>query len=401
MTWWMLGAGLALAVFGAVAGTALISLSRAELSRAVAGQLRGEAGSLAWLAEMEEFLGATAALTALGVTIMGAALPAFFRGFTPAALALLLLLVAMPLVLLAGYLLPRWLVQPRAELLRRVVSPVLRPVARLLRVILPARPIPGAGELRAVWREGAAAGLRSDDDLLKVAGVMTFAERPVREVMTPRTDVVAVSESDALEDISAVFAQSGYSRLPVYRGNLDEIVGMLHAFDLFRLRPGDQLPIRPVATAPGGRPCGEVLLDMQRERRHLAVVLDEFGGTLGIVTLENLLESLVGEIFDEFEGESGPGGPPGPRLFEADASTALSELSDRFETRFPNVRTSTAGGLLTELAGRIPQAGERFLVGDIEFEVLQSTPTRVERVLVRRGSLQPIVLAPSVGGDKA
>ena len=401
MTWWMLGIGLALAVFGAVAGTALVSLSRAELSRAVAGQLRGEAGSLAWLAEMEEFLGATASLTALGVTIMGAALPAFFRGFTPAALALLLLLVVMPLVLLTGYFLPRWLVQPRAELLRRVVGPVLRPVARLLRVILPARPAPGAGELRAVWRESASAGLRSDDDLLKVAGVMTFAERPVREVMTPRTDVVAVSESDALEDISAVFGQSGYSRMPVYRGNLDEIVGMLHAFDLFRLRPGDQLPIRPVATAPAGRPCGEVLLDMQRERRHLAVVLDEFGGTLGIVTLEDLLEALVGEIFDEF-GEEGPAGPPaGPEVFETDGATSLSELSDRFETRFPTVRTSTAGGLLTELAGRIPQTGERFLIGEIEFEVLQSTPTRVERVLVRRGSLQPVVLLPSPTGEEA
>ena len=401
MTWLMLGIGLALAIFGAVAGTALVSLSRAELSRAVAGQLRGEAGSLAWLAEMEEFLGATASLTALGVTIMGAALPAFFRGFTPAALALLLLLVVMPLVLLTGYLVPRWLVQPRAELLRRVVGPVLRPVARLLRVILPARPTPGAGELRAVWRESASAGLRSDDDLLKVAGVMTFAERPVREVMTPRTDVVAVSESDALEDISAVFGQSGYSRMPVYRGNLDEIVGMLHAFDLFRLRAGDQLPIRPVATAPAGRPCGEVLLDMQRERRHLAVVLDEFGGTLGIVTLEDLLEALVGEIFDEF-GEEGAAGPPaGPEVFETDGATSLSELSDRFETRFPTVRTSTAGGLLTELAGRIPQAGERFLVGEIEFEVLQSTPTRVERVLVRRGSLQPVVLVPSPTREEA
>jgi putative hemolysin len=401
MTWWMLGIGLGLAVFGAVAGTALVSLSRAELSRAVAGQLRGEAGSLAWLAEMEEFLGATASLTALGVTIMGAALPAFFRGFTPAALALLLLLVVMPLVLLTSYFLPRWLVQPRAELLRRVVGPVLRPVARLLRVILPARPAPGAGELRAVWRESASAGLRSDDDLLKVAGVMTFAERPVREVMTPRTDVVAVAESDALEDISAVFGQSGYSRMPVYRGNLDEIVGMLHAFDLFRLRPGDQLPIRPVATAPAGRPCGQVLLDMQRERRHLAVVLDEFGGTLGIVTLEDLLEALVGEIFDEF-GEEGTAGPPaGPEVLETDGATSLSELSDRFETRFPTVRTSTAGGLLTELAGRIPQAGERFLVGEIEFEVLQSTPTRVERVLVRRGSLQPVVLVPSTTREEA
>jgi putative hemolysin len=363
--------------------------------------LRGEAGSLAWLAEMEEFLGATGALTALGVILMGASLPSFFRGFTPAAVALLLLLVAMPLVLLAGYLLPRWLVRPRAELLRRAVGPVLRPVARLLRLILPARQLPRAGELRAVWRESAAAGLRSDDDLLKVAGIMTFAERPVREAMTPRTDLVAVAEGDSLEDIATVFGQSGYSRLPVYRGNLDEIVGMLHAFDLFRLRAGDRLPIRPVATAPASRPCGEVLLDMQRERRHLAVVLDEFGGTQGIVTLENLLESLVGEIFDEFDDGRATAGPDGPHVVEVDGATPLPELSERFGTAFPAVRTSTAGGLLSELAGRIPQAGERFLVGDLEFEVLQATPTRIERVLVRRGSLQPVVLLQPPGRDRA
>ena len=99
---------------------------------------------------------------------------------------------------------------------------------------------------------------------------MAFSVRPVREVMTPRTDIVAVDESAALEDIRMVFAQSGYSRIPVYRGTLDDIVGMLHAFDLFKLRPGDPLPVRPVAVTPASRSCGDLLLDMQRERRHLA-----------------------------------------------------------------------------------------------------------------------------------
>src|SRR6185295_14325063 len=148
---------------------------------------------------------------------------------------------------------------------------------------------------------GAAVGLRADDELVMVGGVMAFSVRPVREVMTPRTDIVAVDEGAALEDIRMVFAQSGYSRIPVYRGTLDEIIGMLHAFDLFKLRPGDPLPIRPVAMAPASRSCGDLLLDMQRERRHLAVLLDEFGGTLGIATLEDLLEELVGEIFDEHD----------------------------------------------------------------------------------------------------
>src|SRR6185369_1580494 len=119
------------------------------------------------------------------------------------------------------------------------------------------------------------------------------------EVMTPRTELVAISEEAAGDEVRQAFIQSGYTRVPVYRGTLDEIVGMVHAFDLFRLSPGDPLPIRPVAVAPAGRPCGDVLLDMQRERRHLAVVLDEFGGTLGIVTLEDLLEAMVGEIVDE------------------------------------------------------------------------------------------------------
>lgn len=396
MIWAVLFIGLGLAIFGAVAGTALVSLSRLELTRAVAGQLKGGTGSLPWLAEMEEYLGVTATLTALGVIVVGAAIPAFFSGFTLAALALLLVLVAVPLVLLAGYLIPRWVARPRAGALRNLVVPALRPLAHLVRLVLPARILPGPSELRAVWREGAAAGLPADDELIMVGGVMTFADRPVREVMTPRTELVAVAEDDALEDITAVFAQSGYSRLPVYRGTLDEIVGMLHAFDLFKLRPGDRLPVRPVANAPAGRTCGDLLLDMQRERRHLAVVLDEFGGTLGIVTLEDLLEELVGEIFDESEGAEPAGS--GPLLLEVDGATEIAAIEEHFGVALPSAKTSTAGGLLAELAGRIPQAGERFLVRGLEVDVLHAGPTRVERVLIRRGSPTPVVLAPPVSG---
>lgn len=394
MIWTIFSIGLLLAVFGAVAGTALVSLSRLELTRAVAAQLKGAPGSISWLAEMEQYLSVTAILTALGVIIIGAAIPALLTGFTLAAVALLLLLVAVPSVILAGYLVPRWLARPRAEKLRNFVVPMLRPVSRVVGLLLPARPVPGASELRAVWREGAASGLAVDDELIMVGGVMTFTERPVREVMTPRTNLVAVSEDDSLDDIAQVFAQSGYSRLPVYRGTLDEIVGMLHAFDLFKLKPGDRLPVRPVAQAPASRTCGDLLLDMQRERRHLAVVLDEFGGTLGIVTLEDLLEELVGEIFDEYDGQPQQEGN-GPLVYEADGSMPVSAIEERFEVTLPNARTSTASGLLAELAGRIPQPGERFLVRGLEFDVLQASPTRVERVLIRRGPPAPIVLAPA------
>lgn len=397
MTWVVLLGGLLLAIFGAVAGTALVSVSRMELTRAVAGQLRGGAGSLAWIAEMEEYLGVTAVLTALGVVMVGAAIPPFLPGATLAVI-LLIVLGSVPAVILLGYLVPRWLARPRAEALRNLIVPVLRPVARVVGVLLPARAVPGASELRALWREGAAAGFAADEELIMVGGVMTFTERPVREVMTPRTDLVAVSEADGLDDIAAVFAQSGYTRLPVYRGTLDEIVGMLHAFDLFKLKPGDRLPIRPVANAPASRSCGDLLLDMQRERRHLAVVLDEFGGTQGIVTLEDLLEELVGEIFDEYDRQE-VATPGGPLLREADGATPLDALEGEFEVRLPRSRTASIGGLVAELAGRIPQAGERFLLAGLEVDVLQATPTRVERVLIRRAPPAPVVLAPAQPGE--
>ncbi len=184
MIWIVLLIGFGLTIFGAVAGTALMSLSRLELTRAVAGQLRGATGSFSWLSEMEQYLGVTATLTALGVIVVGAAIPAFLGGFTPAVLALLLGLVMMPSVLLAGYLIPRWLVRPRAEALRHPVVQVLRPISRVLGLVLPARALPGTGELRGFWRKGAATGVAVDDELIMVGGVMTFTERPVRGVMS-------------------------------------------------------------------------------------------------------------------------------------------------------------------------------------------------------------------------
>lgn len=400
MIWIVFSIGIVLTVFGATASTGLVSVSRLELAHAVSRQLRGGPGSLAWLAEMETFLGVTTAITALGMVVLGAATPALFTGISLPGLIALLVLVALPVVLLGGYLLPRWLARTNPVAVRSRVVPILRPLTWLLGLFLPTRAAGSAADLRTIWRQGAASGLGSDEELIMIGGVMTFAERAVREVMTPRTDLVAIAEDAPLEEITAIFAQSGYSRLPVYRGTLDEIVGMLHAFDLFKLRPGDQLPIRPVANAPAGRACGDLLLDMQRERRHLAVVLDEFGGTLGIVTFEDLLEQLVGEIFDEFdEGAGGPGGATAS-LFESDGATPISAIEERFDCKLPTARTSTVSGLLTELGGRIPIAGERFIVRTLLFDVVQASPTRVERVLIRAVPPPPVLLAPALSEDR-
>jgi len=391
MIWIVVAVGLLISVFGATAGAALITVSRAELTRVVGRRLRGAAPSLTWLAEVDANLTAASATTSLGVLIVGAALPALLAG-SGRRLLVLVALAGVPLVLLAAYLVPRWLTLPRAQGVSDRVMPLLRPWSRILGLVLPTRGAKRPTDLRSIWREGAAVGLRADDELVMVGGVMAFSVRPVREVMTPRTELVAVEEHAPLDDIRMVFAQSGYSRIPVYRGTLDEIVGMLHAFDLFKLRPGDPLPVRPVAMTPGSRACGDLLLDMQRERRHLAVVLDEFGGTLGIATLEDLLEELVGEIFDEHDDEVRAEPAGGPTVLETDGNLSPEAIEERFGVTLPEGRSTTVAGRIVEWAGRIPNSGERFLVRGLELDILEASPTKIERMIIRSGGTPAVAL---------
>jgi CBS domain containing-hemolysin-like protein len=329
----------------------------------------------------------------LGVIVLGASFPVLFSGVRFFIVATLIILVAVPVVLFSGYLLPRWLAQPRAESIVRAVVPVLRPWAAIVAPLLPSRQGRRPPEIRSVLREGAAAGLDNDEEMMMVAGVMSFSDRPVREVMTPRTDMVAIADDADLADIRLTFAQSGYTRIPVYRGTLDEIVGMLHAFDLFKLVPGAPLPVRPVTLAPASRRCGDLLLDMQRERRHLAVILDEFGGTLGLASFEDLLEELVGEIYDEHDEETREMPVPVPGVFEADGAAPPSAIEERFGVTLAETQATTISGLLMDLAGRIPQAGERFLLQGLEIDVIQASPNRVERVLIRPGPVAAVPLS--------
>jgi CBS domain containing-hemolysin-like protein len=394
--WIALALGLLLTTFGAAAGAAQMTVSRRELARALSRRLRGAGPPLDWLIEVDARLTAASATTSLGAVLLAAALPAVL-GSTLAISVAAVALMAIPFALAAGYLVPRWLTEPRAEHVLGAIMPILKPWSRVVGVVLPRRSGHRQQDLRTVWREITAPRAADDDEMALIGGVMSFTQRQVREVMTPRIEMVAVSEDSALGDIARVFAESGYSRIPVYRRTLDEIVGMLHAFDLFKLREAAALPIRPVAVAPATRNCGDLLLDMQRERRHLAIVIDEFGGTLGLVTLEDLLEELVGEIFDEHDegaGSTPASGTPMPpsALVEADGTVSVADVGARFGVDLPHSQATTLAGLIAELAGRIPAAGERFALGPLEVDVVQASPARIERMLVRRAPPRPIRL---------
>ncbi len=393
MIWLLFALALALALFGATAQAALLLTSRAALAEAVSRRLRGGTESLAWLEDVERDLAAAAVTTSLAVILIGAVLTALVAGTSVLQLALLLVLGVVPAILFSGFMLPRWLTPARAEAIAATLGPIIRPWGRVVGVLLPSREGMPATDLRSIWRGSAQTGLPADEELVTIGGVMAFAERKVREVMTPRTEVVAVAEDTGLSEIRHTFRESGYTRLPVYRGNLDEVVGMIHAFDLFRLQPGDPLPIRPVALAPEGRSCADLLVDMQRERRHMTVVIDEFGGTLGLVTLEDLLELMVGEIFDE-DAAASVQPSPGPDLLEVEGATPVDEIEEELGVEFPPGHAVSLAGRLVEQVGRIPLAGERFRLGTLEVDVITATPFRVERVIVRRRPPVTVTLGP-------
>jgi len=227
--------------------------------------------------------------------------------------------------------------------------------------------------------------LATTDEMAVVSGVLAFADRPVRELMTPRTAIVAFPEGILTAEAAHVLQQAGYSRYPVHRGSLDEVVGVAHTLDLLGRQPEDPILVRPPLSVPGTIRAADLMLEMQRGGQHLAVVLDEFGGTAGLVTFEDLLNDLVSELFEPVTSAAAA-----THVVEAEGSTPTAELADKLGVTLAGAQT--VGGLLIQALGRIPRAGERFTLKGLEFDILAASATRVERVAVRSGPvrLQPL-----------
>jgi putative hemolysin len=386
--WVLVLVGSLLAAFGTAAGVGAAGLSRLELTRWVSLRLRGAGVAGALLGTPGRILG-TANLIATGGTLLVAlGLAGVFRMLPPPLLSATVILLIVPVYSALTYALPRALALRWPEPVVRAAVPAVDRLGRALTLLLPTSTVPGT-TLTTMLRAGGGADLFERDELAVLSGLLAFTERPVREVMTARTELLAVAEGVPPEEVARIFAESGYSRVPVYRDSPDNIVGMIYVFDLLKLPPGGEPRVRPVLSVPASKRSADLLFEMQRERRQLAVVLDEFGGTAGITTLEDLLDDLVGEIFDVEAGE-GARDPLDIELLEASGATQTAELAARFNVRMPS-GSETIGGLLARVAGRIPRAGERLTYYGLEFDVLAATPTHVERAVVRR---TPVPLTP-------
>jgi len=378
--------GLGLAATAATIGVAAAAVSQAELTRWVSHKLRGAPAAAQALHDPARVLASANALTTLGVLAAAAAMPALLARVPPTFLGVVAIVAIVPLFVIAVYLLPRVLGRRRPEGIVTSAVPWMERAGFVLAPFIPRRDATPQGTLAAVL-SGDSGILAATDEIEVVSGVLAFSDRPIGELMTPRTTVVGIPEGMLAAEAAHVFVQSGYSRYPVYRGSLDEIVGVAHAFDLLFVAADAPVRLRPVLTAPGTKRAADLMLEMQRGGSHLAVVLDEFGGTAGLVTFEDLLRDLVSEVL---EGAVVPAieATAGTTVLELEGAAPATVLEERLGAGAAVRSAQTVGGLLIQALGRIPRTGERFQLGGLEFDVLAASATRVERVVVRPGPVR-------------
>lgn len=223
-----------------------------------------------------------------------------------------------------------------------------------------------------------------------IENVFEFTETTADQVMVPRSKIFAIDVTYPIDDLVDHVMEEGYSRLPVYEGSIDNIIGILFAKDLITVMHHKNLIIiqdilHPVFTVQEGAMLKQLLRDMQTRKVHMAIVQDEFGGTAGLVTLEDIIEELVGQIQDEYDDEAPLFSERTQNEWEFDASIHIDEINEVLPSPLPESEDyETLGGLITATAGRIPAAGDGVLLDEYTVQILSSTPRRVERVRMQR-----------------
>ncbi|MBI0445654.1 hemolysin family protein [Deinococcus sp. DB0503] len=247
-------------------------------------------------------------------------------------------------------------------------------------------------EIRMIVSASSQEGVLEDDEKELVYNVFDLSETTVREVMTPRTEMVTVEAACPLRRLLELNAEHGYSRVPVYQDSADNVVGVAHTSDVLRyLDRLDETLIadvmRPVFFVPEGMKINDLLAKMREKKSHMAIVVDEFGGTSGLVTLEDALEEIVGEIYDETDEEEQPLIEVlGEGIYLMDASLTVGEVEERLGTNLEDGEGEydTLSGFMTSHFGDIPEIGQSFVYGGWAFTVVDADQRRVTRVRVER-----------------
>jgi len=242
----------------------------------------------------------------------------------------------------------------------------------------------------AYLEKGEEQGLIEGDEKRLLQSIVDFGDTLAREVMTPRPDIVAIRADATVADLRALFREQEYSRFPVYKDNLDNILGLIRVKDLLQIddamlerRPIAPL-IRPLTVVPETKRVPELLKEFQRKQVQMAIVVDEYGGTAGLVTLEDLIEEIVGEIRDEDDVESEPVVDEGNGSYVFSAKVSIEELRDRVDVEIEPQGFETVGGYVLARLGRVPAVGETFELDGLHVEVLEAERRRIHKVRFRK-----------------
>lgn len=290
------------------------------------------------------------------------------------------------------------------ELLRRVTRPVLVVIHAIDEIVRRLAGAPREGddpseelerEILDAVTQAETTGAMDETEKAMIESVMVLDETSVTEVMTPRTDMVGVETTAAFEEVRELILAEGHSRIPVYEETMDHIVGILYAKDLLRVTDAASFSLketmRQVLFVPETKDLASLLREFQTGRMHMAIVLDEYGGTAGLVTIEDILEELVGEITDEHEP------PPAAPIMKLDDHTAMvdarvrvQEVNEQLYIELPEDEAyDTLGGYVFSKLGRIPAVGEHFVDNGVELEIVEAGERSVGRVRITLRAVAP------------
>ncbi|SRR5579883_370708 len=244
--------------------------------------------------------------------------------------------------------------------------------------------------IEALILAGEEEGIIEKGDRELIQSVVAFGDKTVREVMTPRPRVVAIRQTATLDELRNLLINEQFSRIPVYQENIDQIVGFVHARDMFELDEAERMRmrvneiVRPIRAVPETKPVNDLLREMQEEGAHMAVVVDEYGSTAGIVTMEDMVEEIVGEIHDEHEPDRDFRKDP-DGSYVVSGSFDLGRLEDLLDFHpEDDTESTTVGGLVTEWLGHVPEVGEETDRDGIHIKVLAANHLRVDQVRVAK-----------------
>jgi CBS domain containing-hemolysin-like protein len=284
---------------------------------------------------------------------------------------------------------------PLLQAFGRALGPPAKALLKVANVIMPGKGLPQGPyiteqELRAL------ADVASDEQQIEkeenqlIHSIFEFGDTIAREVMVPRPDVVAIEATKTLRDVQELMLRHGYSRLPVYRDDLDNIVGVVHAKDVLRIvyQGKTDVPLTDVVRrahfVPEQKKVAELLREMQQEKFHIALVTDEYGSVSGLITLEDLLEELVGEITDEYDRDQLHVERVNDHEFRVNGSVPISEINELLDVELPDEEWDTVAGLMLGLLGKIPVQGEEVRFQNLTFVAERVQRRRIAQVLIRR-----------------